>query len=290
VVPIIANWIRAYLIIMMGYLSSMRIAVGVDHLIYGWIFYAAVMLLLLWVGAKFSDEKRAVKRPVSAERDSPAPTPAYRTLLLAVVAVFAAALWPAWASYADSVYTKDTSSVDFRFPGTLGTWKDLSDPVPWEPRYVGAGFAGGRVYGSDKERVGLHVALYGEQHQGAELVSSDNEIVHPRDPVWRRLSFERREIVLADGALDVVESHIAQRRGGEFLVWKWYWISGHRTASGVRAKVIEAGEKLLLRRPYAAGIVVFTERDDEESARARLARFVEEGIPSIDSTLEEGSR
>jgi exosortase len=53
-VPIVANWVRAYLIILMGYLSSMRLAVGVDHLIYGWIFYAAVMLLLLWVGLPLS--------------------------------------------------------------------------------------------------------------------------------------------------------------------------------------------------------------------------------------------
>lgn len=38
IVPIIANGIRAYLIVMTGHLSGMTLAVGVDHLIYGWIF------------------------------------------------------------------------------------------------------------------------------------------------------------------------------------------------------------------------------------------------------------
>ena len=38
VVPIIANWLRAYMIVMLGHLSNNRLAVGVDHLIYGWIF------------------------------------------------------------------------------------------------------------------------------------------------------------------------------------------------------------------------------------------------------------
>jgi exosortase len=42
-VPIAANWIRAYLIVFIGYTSDMQLAVGVDHLIYGWIFYALVM-------------------------------------------------------------------------------------------------------------------------------------------------------------------------------------------------------------------------------------------------------
>jgi exosortase A len=51
VVPIIANWLRAYLIVMLGHLSNNRLAVGVDHIIYGWIFFGVVMLLLFWVGS-----------------------------------------------------------------------------------------------------------------------------------------------------------------------------------------------------------------------------------------------
>jgi len=38
IVPIIANGLRAYMIVMIGHLSGMTLAVGVDHLIYGWVF------------------------------------------------------------------------------------------------------------------------------------------------------------------------------------------------------------------------------------------------------------
>ena len=38
VVPIIANWVRAYLIVLIGHLSGNKLAVGVDHLVYGWLF------------------------------------------------------------------------------------------------------------------------------------------------------------------------------------------------------------------------------------------------------------
>jgi exosortase A len=46
IVPILANGLRAYLIVMTGHLSDMKLAVGVDHLIYGWVFFGFVMLLL----------------------------------------------------------------------------------------------------------------------------------------------------------------------------------------------------------------------------------------------------
>ena len=47
-VPIVANWLRAYMIVMIGHLSNNKLAVGVDHIIYGWVFFGIVMLLLFW--------------------------------------------------------------------------------------------------------------------------------------------------------------------------------------------------------------------------------------------------
>jgi exosortase A len=53
---ILANWIRAYLIVMLGHFSQMRYGVGDDHVIYGWIFFGIVMLLIFWVGGRFGDK------------------------------------------------------------------------------------------------------------------------------------------------------------------------------------------------------------------------------------------
>ncbi len=54
--PIVANWLRAYGIVMLGHLSDMRLAVGVDHLIYGWVFFGVVMLLMFWVGSFWRED------------------------------------------------------------------------------------------------------------------------------------------------------------------------------------------------------------------------------------------
>ena len=59
VVPIVANWLRAYLIVMLGHLSGNKIATGVDHFIYGWVFFGVVIGLLFWVGAFFREDHAA---------------------------------------------------------------------------------------------------------------------------------------------------------------------------------------------------------------------------------------
>jgi len=59
IVPIIANWIRAYLIVMIGHLSDMKLAAGADHLIYGWVFFGVVMMLLFWIGSRWNEPATA---------------------------------------------------------------------------------------------------------------------------------------------------------------------------------------------------------------------------------------
>ncbi len=65
VVPIVANWIRAYMIVMLGYLSNNRIATGVDHIIYGWLFFGMVMLIMFMIGARWQ-ATGAIARAVRA--------------------------------------------------------------------------------------------------------------------------------------------------------------------------------------------------------------------------------
>ena len=67
VTPIVANWLRAYIIVMLGHLSNNRIAAGVDHIIYGWVFFGVVMLLLFWIGS-FWQEDAAPARAAQTDR------------------------------------------------------------------------------------------------------------------------------------------------------------------------------------------------------------------------------
>jgi exosortase A len=141
-VPIVANWVRAYMIVMIGHKSDMRLAVGIDHLIYGWVFYALVMCLLLWVGSRFSDDATATAKPeVFAESADDRQSPRYSSVLVACAAVVTAAVSALWAGYAESREPAEMSAPVAPFPESRGVGVPRR-ALSWEPRYVGASFAG----------------------------------------------------------------------------------------------------------------------------------------------------
>ncbi|MDH5378029.1 MAG: exosortase A, partial [Gammaproteobacteria bacterium] len=56
IVPIVANGVRAFLIVMIGHLSGMTLATGVDHLVYGWLFFGIVVGVMFFIGSYWRDE------------------------------------------------------------------------------------------------------------------------------------------------------------------------------------------------------------------------------------------
>ena len=62
VVPIVANGMRAYGIVVIGYMSDMEHATGADHLIYGWVFFAFVLILLFLFGELFKEKVTIAKK------------------------------------------------------------------------------------------------------------------------------------------------------------------------------------------------------------------------------------
>jgi len=71
-VPIGANVLRAYGIVVMAHLSNFEIAVGVDHLIYGFIFLSIVMAILIAIAFWMRDPQGKPARENASGRDSPA--------------------------------------------------------------------------------------------------------------------------------------------------------------------------------------------------------------------------
>jgi len=53
--PILANGVRAYLIVLIAYLSDMKYATGVDHLVYGWLFFGLIIYLMFAIGNIWAD-------------------------------------------------------------------------------------------------------------------------------------------------------------------------------------------------------------------------------------------
>ena len=159
-VPIAANSLRAYGIVMIGHTSNMTLAVGVDHLIYGWVFFGLVMLLLFWVGSFWQqpEPQHGRSRPglqpepkhaPQSDTSSDSPTtdaprrfgmPAALLLVLAVTA-----LGPALAQAL--LRGDDTPpGADLQPPVAGGTWQPAADPGwDWSPQQPGADREAGAV-------------------------------------------------------------------------------------------------------------------------------------------------
>ncbi len=43
------------MIVMIGHLSGNKLAAGVDHLIYGWVFFGIVIMAMFAIGARWSE-------------------------------------------------------------------------------------------------------------------------------------------------------------------------------------------------------------------------------------------
>lgn len=69
---LLANWVRAYAMVILGHVSASRIAPGADHNLWGWLIFGVAMLGLFAVGMRWTDKDDGSR--VSPARGGPTPT------------------------------------------------------------------------------------------------------------------------------------------------------------------------------------------------------------------------
>lgn len=293
-VPIVANWLRAYMIVMLAHLSSNQLATGVDHLVYGWLFFGLVMMLLFWVGNfwREDDEIDPVASPIDLPLAGPVasrgPAGHGRALAIATAAFIAiAAPWPALGHWLERV-------ADRVHPGAIAIdgvpgWQPAAEPfTTFVPHYLRSRSSENGTFVAGDRKVALFVGYYSGQLTNGALVTYDNDVVIVADKVWG--SVARRDRTVAAGAepLRVVESEVKSDAGGErLLTWRWYWINGRLTTSNYLAKAYNALDKLTGRGDDSAVIVVTTPMagPNDTTAAAALESFVAAAEPKIVARL-----
>ncbi|WP_219118179.1 exosortase A [Janthinobacterium sp. UMAB-56] len=289
-VPIFANGVRAYLIVMLGHLSDMRLAVGIDHLIYGWLFFGLVVLLLFWLAARWRELPlaRAVP-PAQPERLNTGAASPRAVVRAGVACLLLAALWPALAlaSHRDDSAAAPGSPAVLAMPDPPA-WRRLhAAPPAWQAPYAGAPALFAATYArqdGDGAPVGLQLHWYARQARDAELLTHQ---AAPYGARWMPLAQRLHHVKLASGTLGVRESVLGH--GGErLLVWRMYRQGGIVTARPVLVKLLLAQAKLLGRRQDGADLIVFAIYDElAPPPRARLQAFLQAALPVIERRLQE---
>ncbi|MCC7547502.1 MAG: exosortase A [Burkholderiales bacterium] len=290
IVPIFANWVRAYMIVMLGHLSDNRIATGVDHIIYGWFFFGIVILALFWVGSRFSDAQDSVHRPLMAAYAPPAGTPAL--LAATAIALVLAAIGPAVAFGIERVAPVHTGPVALQPPATDGNWTAIDSRISnWEPRIETPVASHAATYSSSSDSVGMLTAYYRAQEVNGKMLTYGSTALGDFSVRgWRTLDRSIATTHMNGGTLDVIERRVVSE-GQNLITWQWYWTGRRNTVGFWEAKLAEMQGMLGGFGDDAATVVLHAAyAEDPEAARAILRRFVAEMGPAIQKSLEDAAR
>ncbi len=286
--PLLANWLRAYLIVMLGHLSSNKLAAGADHLIYGWVFFGIVMLGLFMIGARWSEPEVS-----PSASDVPVKPKASKALWPAVLTATALVVAPVMVL--DKLEARQ-GAVTLHLPELTGWQIEAGVPAEWAPVFLRPAAEQNANYVKDGRRVGLHLAFYRDQSADSKLITSSNQLVSSDDKRWARVGGGTQSAMIGSGPLTVrsaeLRSAVQLGASSERLqVWQFYWVGGQLTSSDARAKLYGALQRLTGQGDDGASVIIYTRKDADNPGAADLAlkAFAEQNWSSIAAALERAS-
>ena len=182
VVPVLANGLRAFGTIYVGWLTDGQAAGRFDHIVYGWVFFAVVIAALMALGWRFFDRAPNDRWFDAADIEPvpPAPQRAGHGLAVAAAAVAVAIAPIAWSAAIAAGGAADLPA-HVAAPVVPG-WRLVDDAshYPWAPHFAGADRRLLAHYGDGRGHVvALAVILYGDQGEGREIVGYGQGAVDP---------------------------------------------------------------------------------------------------------------
>ncbi|WP_372739342.1 exosortase A [Neptunomonas sp.] len=292
IVPIIANGLRAYIIVMLGHVSDMTVATGVDHLVYGWAFFGVVIFIMIIIGSRFRDEEVGVMENLKTKAISNEKRYSFRQVTqTAVFTILLIAFWPALAYLIDRSETvpNDAANVKILPLQDVASLNMIDKPDwTWQP-----GTSQIDVSSQFFEKEGLQVGVYLQylfaRKEGAELINSQNLLLDPNQDEWRIIAERDRKLTL--NARDiVVKETVLKGESSQLLVWSWYRIGEHYTSSKYIAKLIEGVNRLTFGRKDEGQIIIVMPIDEKLKSThdiSLLQSAVNEILPKIEKITDK---
>nr|WP_136251741.1 exosortase A [Ningiella ruwaisensis] len=269
VFPIIANALRVYGIILIAHLSDMKHAVGADHIIYGWFFFAFVLVCLLGIGELIRKiERRKHKREAPPETEKSALITARveaRPVLL--VALFASLLLFLFQDYRMQ-HAQAPQLTDTKLKLPQSTFTPVDRSINWQPQFVNAYNEQLKTYSTQNGNIHLYKAVFAGDK--GEVVSSMNKIY--RQENWTLV--KRRKVDIDNST--VIEEIIAGPGGEQMLLYYWYVMDSQILSGSAQVKLMQAWLKLQGLKPPSAFVALAIELKDGNEPDAVYQTLSEE--------------
>lgn len=284
--PILANGVRAWGTIYVAQIKGAAFATGFDHIIYGWLFFAAVIIMVLAISWRFFDrDPHAPLVDLAAIAASPLLTriaarkiglPSALGLITALVIAASA-----WAFAADRLSAVLPRQV---FLPAVPQWQRVNY-IPsawWEPRAAGADHRLlGRYADARGHRVDVFIALYSGQSDGREAGGFGEGALTPESG-WAWIAPGPD---VAGGKAD----RLRGKGGAERLTETYYRTGSLTTGSNARLKLANISDRLLLRARPTMLLILSAEKQGAENPEAVIAAF-RQSTGSLDDWMDRVAR
>jgi exosortase A len=286
VVPIVANGLRALGIVLLAYHTNHEFGRGVDHIIYGWIFFGVVVFLLFWLGSFFREdisEASIAEHNSNNNNISANVSTSFNQIWIAFIGILLLFLPPLSESFKSVNTDKTVSAIEL----PQGVWSGPYDAeIDWKPLFRGVSTEKIAEYKHKNDTVFVYIGRYSYQSQNAELINSENKFYD--DSVWRRVNSGEETISLSANKSWNVNSMTLRSNDKKLLLWYWYEIAQKPTISKLVAKFHESKMQLFGEISNSHIVVLATPIHIEEyMAKAVLEKYMMEMLSRIRSALHD---
>ena len=271
--PILANGLRAYGTIMVGHIFGIEYATGVDHLIYGWGFFALIVILLVAVSRVGAD--RVVSHSGSVEevgvhqgwRD-------VNWMAVLVVSLLPFILVGALRFNVDS----ERGSISLNVTPDIATAESKPYLSAWKPIFVQPGFE----YLAGEKGLSFYLAGFSHETPESELVSERNRFFDIAS--WRYIGASNISFIPA-GSADTIKAkllNIGTSNGDKRFVMYWYHLPNFSSSNRVVVKIMQAvnvitgigdsGMAVAISIPYSG---------DANAAKEQLVKYAVENTKKL---------
>jgi EpsI family protein len=279
IVPIVGNALRAYLTILLAYITNNRVAVGVDHIVYGGLFSVFIQFVLMVIGLRWRQRPETIRQIAlnQAVNTRTYDDASYRkTAFLSTIAASALIIAaPILAGYLWNKATIATTMNEWPASPVLVTtpWQVTAadGDTSWAPEWRNPDRKFSQSYQYESHMVDLYWVLYSGQHEIEFPAHSDGT----GDTKPWTLANDGFGSAMLGGKRIKFYRNLVESRTTSRVVWIWYCVAGEYTANREQVRLLQARARFLGKSAAVAVISLGADNlSNEVDAESTLQDFL----------------
>ncbi len=262
---IVANWLRAYLIVLVATATDRKFGVGPEHVALGWAFYSLLIIGLIILARRMADHNSEAKvEPVLHAGAARSPAAIMMTALLGCALI---------VLYDDLVVSsRPDLNAPRQIPALLADgFRVTGQATDWQASADDADARSIASYASADAVVLTTATFFTQDRAGAEIAGAN--LRSADGVVWRRIAVAALPIE-TDGRSAAVSIETLQDPSGRQIdVATLYWLGDTTYRSAAAVKFAIAAAKLTGQRTPGGAIFVAAPHAENADPRAAIQSF-----------------